>query len=197
MPPCARLLPRDAATQKRCDTHHVRRRSSITILIAAGLLAVAVAGCGGSSKPKSNSSGATKAQYAASANGICKSAAAQTGPLIHQIALGAASLVTGGAGAAQQIASLLNRARADAAASLAKLRALAQPAGDHKRIEKFLTPLEGIVAAMGQAVTALRGGQGVAAVPMLQAAQPLVGQVKSAAQAYGLSDCESVISLLG
>ncbi len=161
-------------------------------LIAATALSsvLALAACGGSSGP-------SKSQFVAKSDAICKATQAQTTPLIHQITAGGAALITGGASAARQIAPTVQRLHTVAASGLTKLKALAQPSGDHAAIQKFLTPLASVIDAIGKAATALSQGQGPQALALLQQAQPLAGAVTSAAQAYGLPRCESVISALG
>jgi hypothetical protein len=176
-----------------CDTNGMRERKLLAVVVTVGLLALAGCGGGGHKTP----SAPTKAQYISQADALCKAAGAKTGPLIHQIALGAASLVTGGPSAANQIASLLVQLHSEAAGTLAKLQALAQPKGDAKKIEAFLTPLSSIVDAISGAVTALHQGKVTQVVTSLEAAAPLATQVKSAASSYGLTQCESVIPAFG
>jgi hypothetical protein len=164
------------------------RANLISAVALSSLLALA--GCGGSSGP-------SKSQYVAKADGICKAAQTQTAPLINEVAAGAASLVSGGARSARQLATVLERLHSLAAGSLAQLRALRQPSGDHAAIERFLTPFASEVDAIGQAATALDGGQAPQALAHLEQVQPTAQQVTSAAQAYGLRQCASVISAVG
>lgn len=173
------------------SVRRVRRAKPITAVAVSGLLALA--GCGGSSGP-------SKAQYVAKADAICTTAHTQTAPLIQQVAAAGASLASGGAGAAsgaRRLASVVQRLHDVAAAGLAQLRALRQPSGDHAAIERFLTPLASVVDAIGQAATALGSGQAPQALALLQQVAPVAQQVASAAQAYGLTQCGSVVSALG
>lgn len=140
--------------------------------------------------------GPSKATYLGRADAICKTARSQTDPLIKQIAVTAASLASGAQGSAQKLAALAEKLHAEAAADLARLRALAQPSGDHAAIERFLTPLHTVVAAIGMAASVLRGGQPLQALGLLQAVQPAAQQLTSAARAYGLADCSRLLAAL-
>jgi hypothetical protein len=166
----------------------VRRARLITAVAVSGLLALA--GCGGGGGP-------SKSQYIARADAICQAAQSQTAPLIQQITAAGASLVSGGAPSARRLATAVQRLHDVAAGSLAQLRALRQPSGDHGAIERFLTPLASVVDAIGQAATALGSGQAPQALALLQQVQPVAQQVASAAQVYGLRQCGSVVLALG
>lgn len=159
-------------------------------LAAAGLLALA--SCG--------SSGPTKSQYVAKANAICASARTQTTPLIRQLTAAAVGLASPGANAARsarQMASAVGRLQSVSARELSQLRKLQQPSGDHAAIERFLTPLAGLVDAIGRAGAALRGGQPQRALAQLAEVQPTSQQVTRAANAYGMRQCGSVLTALG
>lgn len=151
---------------------------------------LALAGCGGGGGP-------SKSQYIAKADAICHAAQTQTAPLVQQVSATGAALATGGAGSAQRLATTVQRLHDVAAGSLAQLRALRQPSGDHAAIERFLTPLASVVDAMRQAAAALGSGQAPQAFALLQQLQPVAHQVTNAAQAYGLRQCGSVLSPLG
>jgi hypothetical protein len=168
------------------------RLSHAKLIAAAGLVGglLVLAGCGGSSGP-------SKAQFVAKADAICKTTQAQITPLVNQIAAAGAQLLTGSASATRQVATVVQHLHTVAAASLAKLRALAQPSADHKAIQKFLTPLASIVDSMSKAASALSEGQGPQALALLQTAQPLAQQVTGAAKDYGLVQCQSILSALG
>jgi hypothetical protein len=166
----------------------VRRANLITAVAISCLLALA--GCGGGG-------GLSKSQYIAKADPICQAAQTQTAPLIEQLTVAGASLVSGGTGSARRLATVVQRLHAVAAGSLAQLRALRQPSGDHAAIERFLTPLASLVDAIGQAAIALGSGQAPQALALLQRVQPIAQQVTSAAETYGLRQCGSVVSPLG
>jgi hypothetical protein len=178
----------DARHPAACDRTRVRRATPITAIAVSGLLAVASCGGGG---------GPGKAQYIAKADAICQGAQTRTAPLIEQITAAGASLVSGGASSARRLATVVQRLQAVAARSLAQLRALRQPSGDRTAIERFLTPLASVVDAIGQAATALRSGQAPQALTLLLQVPPVAQEVTSAAQAYGLRQCGSVVSALG
>lgn len=163
------------------------RARPITAVAVGGLLALA--GCG--------SSGPSKSHYTSEADAICKSAQAQTAPLIKQIAAEGASLVSGGAASARRLATAVERLRTIAASDLAQLQALKQPSGDHAAIERFLTPLASVVGTIGQAASTLSAGQGPQALGLLEQVQPVAQQVTSAAQAYGVQPCGSILAALG
>ena len=165
-------------------------RNANVIAVAALAGALALAGCGGSSGP-------AKSQFVTKADAICQATQRQATPLIHQITAGGAALVTGGARASRQIAPAVQRLHTVAASGLARLKALAQPSGAKTAIQKFLTPLAKVVDAIDKAAAALSQGQGPQALGLLQQAQPLVQQVTGAATAYGLPQCESILSALG
>jgi hypothetical protein len=176
------------AGRSRVSRHGMRRANLIAAVVAgAGL---ALAGCGGSS-------GVSKSQYIAKADTICKATQAKTAPLINQIAAAGVSLLSGSATRARQVAAVVQKLRTVAAGALAQLRALAQPSGDHAAIEKFLTPLSNVVDTIGTAGTALSNGQAVQALGALQGLQTVAGQLASAAKAYGLHTCQSVVALSG
>ena len=159
---------------------------AVAVITAAAALALAA--CGGSSGP-------SKADYSAKANTICKSVVTQTAPLINQLKGSITSLVTGGGAGVKAAATGVARLHTIAAADLAKLKALAQPSGDHAAIQKFLTPLTSVVKAIGQAASSLAKGSVTGALLLLQQVQPLVGQVTSAAHAYGLGKCSQILAL--
>ena len=102
-----------------------------------------------------------------------------------------------GGGSAAKIAGSVAELHAIAAAGLAKLRALPQPAGDHARIAKFLTPLSTIVDSIAGAASGLKHGQGAQALATLAADQTIAKQVTRAARSYGLRQCETIFSALG
>src|SRR5947209_14109669 len=95
-------------------------------------ISLSIAACGGSShRPDS----AARARYDAQANAICEAARSQTSPLINKIVAAEPALVSGAAGGAQRIAPTVAQLHSVATASLAKLTAIPQPAGDHAAIE--------------------------------------------------------------
>jgi hypothetical protein len=172
----------------------------IPAAIVGSVLAIAACGGGGggsSSQSSSTSSGPTRSQFIAEANAICKSTAKQTAPLINQIANAGVSLVAGSATSAHQAATVVRRLRTIAASSLAQLRALAQPRGDHAAIQRMLTPLAGVVDTIGTAGDALSHGQAAQALGSLSGLQSVAQQLASAAKAYGLHACESLVSFTG
>ena len=169
----------------------MRRANLIAAIVVGG--ALALAGCGGSG----SSGGVSKSQYVAKADAICTTTAAKTAPLINHIATAGVSLLGGSASTARQVAGVVGQLRTVAAKALAQLRALAQPTGDHAAIQKFLTPLSSVVGTIGTAGTALSNGQAVQALTALQGLQTVAQQLASAAKAYGLHACESVVALSG
>jgi len=168
----------------------------LVIATLSGTLALAACGGGGGSA-SSTSSGPTKAQYVARTATICKATEARLTPLVHRVAAAATQLLSGVAGAAAKAAGIVAQLHTIAASGLAQLRALTQPAGDHARIAKFLTPLSTIVDSIATAASGLKQGQGAQALAQLQADQSLAAQVTSAAKSYGLSQCETIFSALG
>jgi hypothetical protein len=167
----------------------MRRAKPIAAIVVAGA-ALALAGCGGSG-------GVSRSQYIAKADAICKTTAAKTAPLINHIATAGVSLLGGSASTARQVAGVVGQLRTVAARALAQLRALAQPSGDHTAIQKFLTPLSSVVSTIGTAGTALGNGQALQALNTLQGLQTVAQQLASAAKAYGLHACESVVAVSG
>jgi hypothetical protein len=158
----------------------------LTAAAASGLLA---AGCG--------SSAPTQAQYAASANATCRSASAQTVPLVRRLTAAAGSLSSGEQAAAREAASALQQLHAVTGATLAKLRALQQPTSGHATIERFLDALASVNAALGRAATAAAAGQFQQALAQLQAAAPAAQQMALAAGAYGMTQCATLFAGLG
>jgi hypothetical protein len=160
---------------------------------AAAVLALAACGGGGGTK---TSSGPTHAEYVAAANHICANARSQTASLINEIKSQAGAVVTGSAGGAKALSAKVTRLHDVAAANLAKLRALQQPAADHTAINHMLRPLETVVGDIGRAATALSHGAALDAVALLQQAQPVAAQVTSAAHSLGAGQCGAVLSAL-
>jgi hypothetical protein len=163
-------------------------------LFALVLASAALAACGGGGKSSSASSGPTHAEYVAKANAICAATGRQTAPLIAKIKSSATALLTGGAAA---VVTPVTRLHDVAAANVAKLRALAQPAGDRAKIARVLGPLAKIVKLIGAAAKDLGAGKVLNAVALIQQAQPLAGQVSSAARALGAGRCGQVLAALG
>ena len=167
------------------------RHRARTLALLAAVAAVAVAGCG-----SSGAHGPTKAAYITKADAICASAHAETNHLINQIKALATALVIGGTKAAPTAPALVGKLHTVAAADLARLRALAQPSGDHSAIAQFLGPLGLIVQAMGKAADDLRAGKAVDAASLFSAAIPTAQTVRSAAKAYGLRSCPNLLAAL-
>lgn len=166
----------------------------LIVAVLSGTLALAACGGGGAT---STSSGPTKAQYLTQAATICKATEKQLTPLVRQVAGAAGQVFAGSPGAAAKVVPTVEQLHTVAAAGLAKLSGLAQPAGDHARIAKFLTPLSSIVQSIATALSGLKKGQGTQALAQLQADQTLAQQVTSAAKSYGLRQCQTIFSALG
>jgi len=166
-----------------------RRAPALALLLSAA----ALAGCGGGG---SASHGPTRAAYIAKADAICRSAHAQTNDLISKIKALAPTLLIGGTAAAPSAPGLVAQLHAVAAADLARLRALAEPSGDHAAIAKFLDPLGSIVSAMGKALADLRAGHAVDAAALFSDAIPTAQAVRSAAVSYGFKACPSLLAAL-
>jgi predicted small lipoprotein YifL len=169
-------------------------RAVPALLAVAGLLMLA--GCG--------SSGPSKSQYVAKADAICQAAQTQITPLIEQVGASAVTLSSATRSAkliaAKQLSTALQRLHSVTAAYLEQLQKLEQPSGAHDAIERFLTPFATVVGAIGQAATTLGGTQamqGTRAFVLLGQIQPDVQQVTSAAQAYGLKHCATVLPAVG
>ena len=168
------------------------------LLIAAVLSGtLALAACGGGASATTTNSGPTKAQYIAASATVCKATEKHLTPLVRQVAGAAGQVFAGDAGAAAKVVPAVEQLHAIAAAGLAKLKALTQPAGDHARIAKFLTPLSSIVESIATALSGLKQGQGTQALAQLQADQSLAQEVTSTAKSYGLRQCETIFSALG
>ncbi len=171
-----------------------RLRLSLLPRIPAAALALALAvalmlaGCG--------SSAPTKSQYIAKAGAICATASTQTAPLIKQVTVAAVSLSLGHASSVAKLASAVGQLHAVAASNLEKLQKLEQPSGEHAAIERFLTPFAGVVSAIGQAAAALEKGEAQQALGLLEQIRPASEQATSGARAYGLTQCETVLSAL-
>lgn len=161
--------------------------------LALLLTAAAIAGCGGGG---SASHGPTRAAYIAKADAICRSAQAQTNQLISKIKALAPTLLIGGTAAAPAAPGLVAALHSVAAADLARLRALAQPSGDHAAIAKFLDPLASIVSALGKALADLRAAHAIDAAALFSDAIPTAATVRSAAVSYGFKDCPKLLAAL-
>lgn len=172
------------------------RAKLLAVVLVGGALALAACGGGGASTTSSHS-GPTKAQFIAATTSICKSAEASFAPLVKKLLSAAPALAGGGASAANKLVGAVGQLHSIAASSLAKLRALPQPAGDHAAIARFLTPLATIVDSIGTALNGLKSGQGTLALAQLAADQTPAQQVTSAAKHYGLVRCSTLFAALG
>jgi hypothetical protein len=162
------------------------RRTLVSLAVGSLVL---LAGCA-SSTP-------TRAQYVASADAICQSAAAQTTPAVGQVTSAAGALSSTGQSAARQLAIALQSLHTITSSSLAKLRALAQPASSRATIQRFLSRYESLSAALGRAATAASNGKPQQALSQLQEALSVSSQMDSAARAAGMSRCASLLPALG
>jgi hypothetical protein len=163
-----------------------RGARALAAVLASALLA---AGCG--------SSGPTKAQYTASANASCRTASAQTVPLVRKLSAAAAALNSGNQAAAREAAGALQELHTATGATLTKLRALQQPSAGHATLERYLSALAGVTAALGRSATTAATGQLQQALAQLQAAAPAGQQMVTAAGAYGLTRCATLFTGLG
>jgi len=162
-------------------------------LLTATAFAV-LSACGGGGKSSNSTSGPTHAQFVASANRICATAERQTVPLIAKVKSGGIGAVL--SGDAAKLAPPVTRLHDIAAANLAKLRALTQPAADRAAIERFLRPLATVVADIGAAARDLAKGQGLDAYALIQQARPVAARVSSAARSYGVPQCGAVLAAI-
>ncbi len=168
--------------------HHTRRPAALPLAALAGGMAL-LAGCG--------SSGPTEAQYTARANAICRNAGAQTTPLVGQLTTAAGSLSAANPTAAHELASTLERLHKVTATTLTKLRALAQPSGDHAAIERFVNSFATVTETLGKSATAAAAGQLQETLAQLEATAADAGQMASAAKAHGLNECAILFGPLG
>jgi hypothetical protein len=158
----------------------VPRRTLVSLAVGSLVL---LTGCGSSSP--------TRAQYVASADTICRSAAAQTAPVVAQVTSAAAALSSTGQSAGRQLVSGLQSLHAITRSSLAKLRALAQPASGRATIQRFLSGYESLSVALGRAATAASNGAPQQALAQLREALSASYAMGSAARAADLSRCAS------
>jgi len=164
-----------------------RRPAAVTFAALAAASVLLLAGCG--------SSAPTKAQYAAKANAICRTASGKTTPLIGQVISTAQSLSSsGGQSAARKLSSALQQLHTVAGSALTKLRALTQPSTGHAALERFLTAFARVTDTLGEAAGAAAAGQPQKALAQLASVAPDAQQTTSAATAYGLTDCETVLA---
>lgn len=182
------------ATARR--VRRARELAAPGVAALALTLALALVGCGGGGSHNS-SSAPTKAQYTAKADAICKSAAAITAPLIAKLESSGPALATGSASVARELAPIVSKLHEVGSSSLAKLRALKPPAGQAGAVEEFLSPLTNVVGAAGQAASSLSSGQGAAALGLLAQVETDAQQATSAARAYGVAPCGSVVAAIG
>lgn len=148
-----------------------------------------VAGCG--------SSAPTKAEYVKRANAICRTTAGAIGPLEGQLASAAGSIGSAvGSTSAGQLAGVLRRLHNATDDALTKLRGLSQPTGAHAAIERILTPLASLSAALDRAARTAAAGQPQKAIATLEAAAPDAKRMAEAARAYGLTACAAMLGPL-
>jgi hypothetical protein len=172
----------------------VTARGARHLAALAAATALALAGCGGGGSGSATASGPTRAHFIAAANAICATAHAQTAELITKVKSTGASALLGGD--TKSLAGLVTHLHDVAAANLAKLRALPQPAADHAAIASFMQPLSTVVSDIGRAATDLSKGEALNAYALIQQAQPAAGKVTSAARAYGAKECGTVLAAL-
>jgi len=170
------------------QTARTTRCGASAVALLAGC-ALALAACG--------SSGPSKSEYIAKANPICESARAQTGPLIQEVTKAAVGLAKGQASAVAQLSSGIGALHAIAVSAQEKLEKLKQPSGAHAAIEKFLKPFSEVVDSLAQAATMFGKGQAQQGFALLEQIRPASQLATSGAQAYGLTQCQTVLSALG
>lgn len=159
----------------------------VTALAAAALACLSLSACGGGEQ-----AGVTRAQYITRADRICHATRVEAAPMLRRLAAGAGSL---DAVSLRRLAPLGRRIHALATGYLTRISALRQPAGDHDEIERFLSPSRQAVDAIGNAAAAAAAGHAVETLGTLQQAQAAANEANAAAAAYGLSECQRVLTL--
>ncbi len=173
------------------DADLTTRRGAPALVAVAAASALLAAGCG--------SSGPTKAQYTASANAVCRAASAQAVPVVRKLTGAYAALGAGNQAAVGEATGALQELHTATNAALTKLQALHQPSAGHATIERFLSALAAVSAALGRAATTAAAGpsqfqQGLA---QMQAAAPAEQRMVVAAGAYGMTQCATIFTGLG
>jgi hypothetical protein len=168
--------------------HRTRHPAALLLAALAGGGAL-LAGCGGS--------GPTKAEYTAKANTICRGASTHTVPLVGRLTSAAGSLSAADPAAARRLAGTLEQLHTVAATTLAQLQALAQPAGDRAAIERFSSSLAVVAETLRTTATAGGAGQPRETLAQLEATAADAGRMASAAGAYGLNECATLLGPLG
>ena len=165
------------------------------------LTACVLAGCGGSSSTTTSSTASsaggspTKAEYIAKANAICAGASAQTGKLLGEVeSATTAALRAPSASGGAHLADLVAGLHSAALRVLGELQSLTPPSSDRAAVAQFLTPLTHAITGLGQADQAIVSGHATQALSSLLELQSRTPQLASAAQAYGLTECEGVLS---
>jgi len=158
------------------------------VLCCAFACALLLAACGGSSAP-------SKAEYVAKVNAICKATAEKTAPLVKQLEGSATAILAGDSAKAREAAPVVEQLEKYGQESLAKVRAVQTPTGEKAAVERFLSPLTNVVSAANQAASSLHAGETTGAVSLLEQVQGDALQAVSAANAYGVSACGSVVNL--
>lgn len=160
------------------------------------LAALILAGCGGTSTPRSHPASsasaadalAAKARFIVQAQSVCRSLSAQEQPLkARQETL--KQLPSGVAG--QEFVALVRRLIVLSGAADGKLRALARPPGDAQNIERLLRSFSqqlNDVTAVADAAAKQESSVGEAAV---QALRRSIAQNIALAQRYGMKSCVS------
>jgi hypothetical protein len=164
------------------------------------LTACVLAGCGGSSSTTGTTAASagstpTKAEYVAKANAICAHASSQTGKLLGELeSATTAALSAPSASGGAHLADLVAGLHSAALRVLGQLQALTPPSSDRAAVAQFLTPLATAIGGLGQAETAISSGHASQALSSLLDLQSKTPQLAAAAQAYGLTQCEGVLS---
>jgi len=177
----------DGASETCCA-----RRVARALVATAAASALLAAGCGGSSGP-------TKAQYTASANAICRTASAQAVPVVRKLTGAYAALSAGNQAAGREATGALQELHTATDTALTKLRVLQQPSAGQAPIERFLSALAAVSAALGRAATtaAASPSQFQQALAQMQAAAPAGQRLVVAAGAYGITRCATLFTGLG
>ncbi len=146
----------------------------------------------------SNGSGASsESSYNVRANAVCRTAGRTTGPLITRLTTAAESLISsGGKKTSPHVTGELRELHGTATVTLAKLRAIKEPATDRTSITQFLTAFAVVTRALGRAVTTAAAGQLQQALLEVESVASASQQMTSAAKSSGLTACASALAAL-
>jgi hypothetical protein len=148
----------------------------------AVLSALALGACGGSSGQFASSSAPapTKAQFVARADQLCRTQNTRLAPLSHRLA---------NATSPKDVVALLNQERTEVQAGIAALRAIPEPAADHRAIAGIIAQPASELTVVAKTAADLQHGDTTAFQTDAAQLKTVHQNYEHLAQSYGLHYC--------